>query len=69
MAIKTVHLEVMSDLTIDEFLSALRRFMARRGIPTHVYSDNGINFVGANNHLKELYAFFNFDTIIKLINF
>jgi len=59
MSIKAVHLEIVSDLTTDGFLAALRRFTARRGIPTHVYSDNGTNFIGANNQLKELYALFN----------
>lgn len=61
MAIKAVHLEIASDLTTDGFLAAFRRFIARRGIPQHVYSDNGTNFTGANNHLKELYVIFNSD--------
>ncbi|XP_018366326.1 PREDICTED: uncharacterized protein LOC108763318 [Trachymyrmex cornetzi] len=59
MTIKAVHLEVVSDLSTDGFIAALRRFVARRGLPEHIYSDNGTNFVGANNHLKELYALFN----------
>lgn len=29
--------------------------------PTNVYSDNGTNFRGANNHLKELYVLLNSD--------
>ncbi|KYN45073.1 hypothetical protein ALC56_00547 [Trachymyrmex septentrionalis] len=46
--IKAVHLEVVSDLSSEEgFLAAMRRFIARR--EAHVYSDNGTNFVGANN--------------------
>lgn len=59
MAVKAVHLEIVSDLTTDGFLAALRRFITRQGIPTHIYSDNGTNFRGTNNHLKELYALFN----------
>lgn len=61
MAVKAVHLEVVSDLTTDGFLAALRRFAARRGIPAHIYSDNGTNFRGASNHLRELYVLFNSD--------
>jgi len=61
MSIKAVHLEVVSDMTTDGFIAALRRFIARRGFPEHIYSDNGTNFVGANNQLQELYALLNSD--------
>lgn len=56
-AIKAVHLELVSDLTSEAFLAALRRFCARRGKPTHIYSDNGTNFVGANRELQDLVRF------------
>ncbi|XP_039304898.1 uncharacterized protein LOC105203341 [Solenopsis invicta] len=59
MSVKAVHLELVSDLSSEGFIAALRRFVARRGMPAHIHSDNGSNFVGANNQLKELYALFN----------
>ncbi|XP_036138622.1 uncharacterized protein LOC105838215 [Monomorium pharaonis] len=65
MTIKAVHLELVSDLTSDGFLAALRRFAARRGLLKHIYSDNGTNFVGANN---QLYALFNSHKHIELVN-
>ncbi|XP_011687096.1 PREDICTED: uncharacterized protein LOC105449538 [Wasmannia auropunctata] len=68
MAVKAVHLEVVSDLSSEGFLAALRRFIARRGMPEHVYSDNGTNFVGANNQLKEIYALFNSEEHKDVIN-
>lgn len=54
LAVKAVHIELVSDLTSDAFLAALRRFIARRGFCSNIYSDNGTNFVGANNDLREL---------------
>lgn len=53
-ATKAIHLELVSDLTTNSFISALKRFMARRGKVSNMYSDNATNFVGANNELKEL---------------
>lgn len=44
---KCIHLEAVSDLTKDAFLSTLRRFIARRGKPREIFCDNGKNFVGA----------------------
>ena len=56
MAVKAVHLEAVSDLTSETFISALKRLISRRGKPSQILSDNGTNFVGANNHLK-VYTF------------
>lgn len=53
-ATKAIHLELVSDLTSEAFIAALRRFSSRRGKPAHIYSDNGTNFVGANKELKNL---------------
>lgn len=53
-ATKAVHLELVSDLTSESFIAALRRFIGRRGKCLHLYSDNATNFVGANRELKEL---------------
>ncbi|XP_068972383.1 uncharacterized protein [Bombus flavifrons] len=54
LAVKAVHIELVSDLTSEAFIAALRRFIARRGFCATIYSDNGTNFVGANNELREL---------------
>ena len=52
---KAVHIEVVTSLTTEAFLAALRRFIARRGKPRTIYSDNGTNFQGAANELHEIY--------------
>jgi hypothetical protein len=58
-ASKAVHLEVVSALSTDAFLACLDRFVSRRGLPSDIFSDCGTNFVGARNHLKQIYQ--NFD--------
>ncbi|XP_062558239.1 uncharacterized protein LOC134223119 [Armigeres subalbatus] len=52
---KAVHIELVGDLSSSSFLSALRRFIARRGLPEHIYSDNATNFAGAKHELHALY--------------
>ncbi|XP_048262969.1 uncharacterized protein LOC125385367 [Bombus terrestris] len=54
LATKAVHIELVSDLTTDAFLAALRRFISRRGHCATILTDNGTNFVGANRELQEL---------------
>lgn len=56
-ATKAIHLELISDLTSEAFIAALRRFSSRKGKPAHIYSDNASNFVGANKELKSLAKF------------
>ena len=50
MATRACHLELVNDLSTDHFIIPLKRFI-RRGRPQRIYSDNGTNFLGANNEL------------------
>ena len=58
---RAVHLELTMSLSTLDFLDTLRRFISRRGRPSFIYSDNGTNFVGAANLLRDI----NWDKIIK----
>lgn len=59
LATKAAHIELVSDLSTERFLNALKRFISRRGRPLNIFSDNGTNFVGANRELEELRELFN----------
>ena len=50
---RAVHIEIAHSLDTDSFINALRRFIARRGRPQQIFSDNGTNFVGAAKVLSE----------------
>lgn len=58
-ATRAAHIALAKDLTTQSFLNCLKRFCARRGKPAHIHSDNGLNFVGANNYFLELYSLLN----------
>lgn len=53
LSIRAVHMEVVHTLSTESCILAIRRFVARRGPPAEIFSDNGTNFHGANNILKQ----------------
>lgn len=67
LSVKAVHIEVVSDMTTESYLAALKRFIGRRSKPDEIISDNGSNFVGASRELKELYNLFKSQAHMTLI--
>lgn len=51
MSTKATHLELVGDLSSAVFIGAFKRFCARRGKCTNLWSDQGRNFIGANKEL------------------
>ena len=43
-----VHLEIMEDMSVGQFILALRHFISQRGCPQHIVSNNAKTFKGAN---------------------
>ena len=62
---RAVHLEVAFGMDTDSFLNAFCRMINRRGLPQEVISDNGGNFVGADNELRKLVMKLDKDKIQK----
>lgn len=52
---RAVHLELVSDMSTEEFLMCLRRFIAQRGTPVEITSDNAKQFKAASSILDQLW--------------
>ena len=50
---RAIHLETTTSMETDTFILALRRFICRRGPIRTMTSDNGTNFVGADNEMAK----------------
>ncbi|XP_052738240.1 uncharacterized protein LOC128198203 [Bicyclus anynana] len=61
---RAVHLELVTSLTTDGYLQALKKFISRRGKPLEIHSDNAKTFIGA---MKEFSDFIdnNSDAIVE----
>ncbi|KAL3979043.1 ATP-binding cassette, subfamily B (MDR/TAP), member 9 [Sarotherodon galilaeus] len=53
---RAVHLDLLVNMDVDSFLMSLRRFIARRGKPFELLSDQGTNFRGASKELQEAFT-------------
>lgn len=51
---RAVYLELLPDQTTQEFLRSLKRFIARRGRPEKIFSDNGKTFVATSKWLEKI---------------
>ena len=51
---RAVHLEVLKSMETSEFIPSLKRFIARRGRPKVIYSDNAKTFKAAAKWLRKV---------------
>ena len=68
LATRAIHLEMAASMDTDCFIMALRRFIARRGKPHTIYSDNGTNLVGGERELREAVNQWNQDQITDALS-
>ena len=69
-ATKAIHIELVRNLLKKKksCIMALKRFIARRGFPEKLFSDNGTNFSGARNDLMKIKSLFSKDSNETSIN-
>ena len=53
---RCVHLELTDSLSVPDCLLALRRFAARRGLPSVMYSDNAKTFISVANQFQNYFG-------------
>ena len=67
LTMRAVHIEVVHSLDTSSFMNALRRFIARRGQPEIIRSDNGTNFVSAEKEISNAINDWNQETIHQFL--
>ena len=55
LATRAIDLELVADMSTEQFLLAFRRFVARCGCPSRIWSDNAPQFKHADNTLREVW--------------
>ncbi|KRZ56324.1 hypothetical protein T02_10589 [Trichinella nativa] len=63
MASRAVHLELVPEMTTARVMQALRRFIARRGRPEIIQSDNFRSFKAAASELRQLWRHVDVDRV------
>ena len=51
MTTRSVHIDIVSSMATSSCVMGIEIFIARRGTPSVIWSDNGTNFVGAEKEL------------------
>ena len=52
LTVRAVHIEILRSASADSMINAMRRFISIRGYPKEIRSDNGTNFTGADEELR-----------------
>lgn len=68
LTVRAVHIEVVHSMSTDSCIQGVMRFMSIRGCPRQLYSDNGTNFRGASNEIKEFLKTLDKDKIQQTFN-
>lgn len=60
---RAIHIELIDSQGTESFLTSFRSFVARRGVPSIIYSDNAKNFKAAMKEIRQLYRSINWTAV------
>ena len=66
--IRAIHIELVSDMTVKQFVLAFQRFINLYGIPSTIYSDNARTFSAGMKYLEEFLVSQEFSNKFSLYN-
>ena len=55
LSIRAIHIELLPDMTANQFVLALIRFTNHFGIPSHIYSDNDRSIIAGTNLVSQVF--------------
>ena len=55
LSIRSIHIELVPDMSVNNFVLSLIRFTNLYGIPSHIYSDNGRSLIAGVNLVSEVF--------------
>ena len=54
--IRAIHIDLINNMTIEDFILSFIRFSNVFGIPSHIYSDNAKSFIAGCDFMKEVFT-------------
>ncbi|XP_074649004.1 uncharacterized protein LOC141904321 [Tubulanus polymorphus] len=63
---RAIHLEIVTDATVDSYIRAFRRFCSSYSAPNIIYSDNAKTFIAGEAEIKRLYEIASSDNAQKI---
>lgn len=56
-ATRAIHIELAEDQSSEAFMNVLKRFIARRGCPSNIYSEQRFEFRGLSTRIRRISCF------------
>ena len=66
--VRAIHIELVPDMTVNQFILAFQRFICQFGILSHICSDNALSFISGMKFLEEVISSNEFSSKFDIYN-